>query len=65
MSAVALEVLDDLTVVADRHVVCKLRPAEAFDVAEQLVRIGMRRAMAEEAAATLHDEDTPADNSAH
>lgn len=48
-----LDVLDDLTVVADRRVVAQLRPAEAFDLAEQLVRRGMRCAMAEEAAALV------------
>ena len=45
-----LEVLDDLSIVIDRCVVLKLRPDEAFDTAEQLVRLGMRRILAEEHA---------------
>lgn len=54
-----LDVLDDLTVVADRRVVAQLRPAEAFDLAEKLVRRGMRCAMAEEAAMVANGVEAP------
>lgn len=61
----AIEILDDLTVIADCHVVGRLEPSQAFDMAEQLVRLGMRRIMAEEGASaidpyTLHHSMPPA-----
>jgi len=57
MNAPAIQILDDLSVVVDRCVVVKLRPDEAFDAAEQLVRLGMRRILAEEGASALMDEN--------
>lgn len=49
----AIQVLDDLSIIADRHVVARLEPSEAFDMAEQLVRLGMRRILTEEGAAAI------------
>lgn len=57
MSVPAIQVLDDLSIVIDRCVVAKLRPDEAFDAAEQLVRLGMRRILREEGAAALAGDD--------
>ncbi|MGE3777270.1 MAG: hypothetical protein AB7F89_08810 [Pirellulaceae bacterium] len=56
MNASALQILDDLSLVVDRRVVVTLRPSEAFDAAEQLVRLGMRRILAEEGADALRNE---------
>ena len=54
-----LEVLDDLSIAIDRCVVVKLRPDEAFDTAEQLVRPGMRRILAEEHVEQLLADEMP------
>ena len=48
-----IEVLDDLTLVADRRVVAHLLPSQAFDLAEVLVRSSMRRILFEEGADSL------------
>ncbi len=54
-----IEVLDDLTLIADRKVVSQLLPSQAFDLAEVLVRSSMRRILSEEGADSLF-EDEPA-----
>ena len=51
----AIEILDDLTIVSDRHVIGQLEPSQAFDMAEQLVRFGMRRILVEEGADALDE----------
>ena len=56
-----IQVLDDLSIVANRCVVARLEPSEAFDLAEQLVRSGIRRAMLDESAKVLFEgEDSGA-----
>ena len=48
-----LEISDDLTVVINRRSFGQLEPAAAFDLAERLVRVGMRRIFDQEAGAEL------------
>ena len=57
MNLPAMTILDDLSVVVDRCVVVRLRPDEAFDAAEQLVRLGMRAILREEGADALLAEE--------
>ncbi|MBI2801870.1 MAG: hypothetical protein HYX63_16605 [Gammaproteobacteria bacterium] len=58
MNARPIEVLDDLTLVADRKVVAHLLPSQALDLAEILVRSGMRRILFEEGADSLLVEES-------
>ncbi|MBI2798995.1 MAG: hypothetical protein HYX63_01710 [Gammaproteobacteria bacterium] len=63
MNAQPIEVLDDLTLIAGRKVVAHLLPSQALDLAEVLVRSGMRRILFEEGAdALLADEPSQSSN---
>lgn len=53
MNPQPIEILDDLTVIADRRVIAHLLPSQAFDLAEVLVRSSMRRIFDQEGGAEL------------
>lgn len=48
-----LEIRDDLTLIVNRRSFGQLEPAAAFDLAERLVRVGMRKIFSEEGGREL------------
>lgn len=63
MNPQPVQVLDDLTLIANRQVIARLQPCEALDMAEVLVRLGMRAILREEGAdALLYADPTRAAN---
>ena len=61
MNIQPVEILDDLTLITHAGVVARLQPSQALEMAEALVRKGMRRILFEEGADALRaDEPTVA-----
>lgn len=53
-----IEITNDLTLMVEQRPVARMEPSQAFDIAEALVRCGMRQIIAQENADRLVEDAT-------